>query len=396
MNAKTGETQPLNEEEQRAFRKRFACEEVWPALKGLVESDLQNWEGLLSAGATMVPERRQEWQALVGEAKEKLFPQDLGAPGGLVAEVQFHRLIKLLNERWFVPRQILLATGPDNRPRRDQSTLRLWDHVRVGVHTLERTNVCRFHDGEVHQHYVRTIHPTSRQEFTRLVVSYAVEGYVVVNVGVLENDISNTCALHQSLTTPNPDLDRHLLGEGTTEAKLAAWKEHARFLIPEYPSPQAVLDAVVARAIPEELRHAINAKRVAALTGLQAGEEGYRLRFGESVLAPQGQLRFVWCCLASDRQRAGMAVILDELAAQITACALGRNPRLVLAEWRRNMQERAHPKFDPDLETSVQHGYAAALGLLLLAQELRIVPRITVEYSGFWAPPLPQSRSRRR
>lgn len=360
---------------------RWACETVWPALKELADGDLCEWNSLEKARATLPQKKkRRAWGELVRATRQTLaLDDDMPAENVPSDQWRFIHLLRMLNERWFMENGMFLMRMPDERKKyakEGDAPSPLWDYVRVGIHSLEATQVYQFHDTHVPVVYIRSIYPLP-PEVTPHIAYDGVQECVVMTINVLEQNIYLLKELYDSIAKPNPELEKSMLESGETAASVEAWKEYARIIVAQYDNLPRMYAEMEARTLLEELRHGIDAKRARALMGADIPKYGYYPAFANAMLSPQGQMRAVFEACEDENEKMIFGGAISELSAQMTAAALSPNHTLMLSEWRKFAFERSHRQFDPDNPRGLVHGEASAYALLLLGQEMNMIPPAT-------------------
>ncbi len=375
----------ISREAQEQGRKQadieWTCQSVWPALKELADSGLQDWDALRKLSAKLPYEHRQPWRDVINETKMDALKQGDGvdADDAPSDQSRFVLALKSLNERWFMQRNKFLMRCPRKSIRysvEGEEAPPLWEYVKVGVHTVEAIQTYQFHDHSIPVVYMRSLFPLP-PEIEPHVAYDGIQGYVVMTRNELEGNIHTLRALHESITHPNPDVEIAMHTGGETPASIAGWKEYAGIVASQYEDANRMYGDMEVRTLLEELRHGIDAKRVRRLIGEHVGQDYYP-KFADALLTQNGQMRQVFNA-CDERAKALFGSSLSELSAQMTAAALSSNHTLMIAEWRKYMVEWSHPNFDPNVPQGLSHANASTWALLLLAQELGMIPPPTVE-----------------
>ncbi|MBY0231186.1 MAG: hypothetical protein K2W96_18045, partial [Gemmataceae bacterium] len=88
----------------------WTLQHAWPALTSLARSGLRDTGALRRLRSCLARQERDSWLGVVEEA-ERLRRSLARVPDALPG-VSFVRLIRLLNDRWFIPRGLLVACVP--------------------------------------------------------------------------------------------------------------------------------------------------------------------------------------------------------------------------------------------------------------------------------------------
>ena len=354
----------------------WSAQEVWPALRGLAKSNFSLWSPLDRVARTLPKKEREAWRAVVKEmilTRSKLLEDPL-----VLWDRVFARLVKVLNERWFLPRQILFACLPN--PDAPPVVEDVWQAVRLVIYRTLVRHRFPFRDADVLLYEVSCVFPPGVHDQHRYYNDPASE-WAVIDVDHLKFEALDLFSLsddkfHESYLKMDPR--PHVL-------RVRAWAgpEFRRV----FASPFALFQALRHRTMCEEVRHGIDSKRVLRGRPLAALRPEYTAETAEALLAPGGRLRReVWELAASGPEDEGVARrhqaarIVQEVSAQLTAAAVGPAPQMLLVEWKERTAI-ACLEFLPDagparqkLETPSET--AARIAVILLAERVGLTPSL--------------------
>jgi hypothetical protein len=368
-----------------ASSQRRWIEDLWSGLKRLAESDLEDFEPLLAAKRALPTEEQAAWTALIGDLESRVV-------ASMREEVDedaiFVELLASLNARWCLEREILVSRS--KRAIWGDHEADLWDAVPASISCIFRQQVCRFRDATVTAYMVQTVCPTFYSAHSAYFDPSMKS--VVLNVDKLRCE----AMIGGLLSADSPEFRAYVINQGFPPFVLAALKLYHRVLMTWHKDANERATMAALRTLIEELSDAIHALRAGLDVPSFECYEDHLIRLGETLLAPEGKLRReIWNAeaqgldpdLADPRAMTGRGC--GKLAAQMTAAAVGPDPYLVLLEWLYWVRVISQGPTDQPLEellkvvrTDMPHLMAAAMGIILLADELALPHSLSL--GGVW------------
>ncbi|MEX2119861.1 MAG: hypothetical protein WD847_09720 [Pirellulales bacterium] len=364
-----------------ASSRRRWIEDLWSGLKLLAESGLRDFEPLHSAKRALPAPEQAAWTELIGDLESRVAAS---MREEVEADAIFIEFLASLNERWCLEREILVSRSKriiwgDHEPD-------LWDAVPASISCILRKQVCQFHDAAIPVYFVQTACPTFYSDHSAYFDPSMKS--VVLNVDKLRCE----AMIGGLLSADSPEFRAYIINQGFPPFVLAALKLYHRVLMTWHKDANQRATMAALRTLIEELSHAIHALRAGLDVPSFECYDDHLIRLGETLLAPEGRLRReIWNTaaqgldpdLADPRARTGQSC--GKLAAQMTAAAVGSDPYLVLLEWLYWVRVISHGPTDQPLEellkvvrTDMPHLMAAAMGIILLADELALPHRLSL------------------
>jgi hypothetical protein len=336
----------------------------------LAKSNLSLWSPLNRVARTLPKEEREAWYSVMEEMNftESKLREDPLALGDRV----FARLLKVLNERWFIPRQILFASLPNRDASPD--TQNVGEAVWLIIYRICACYRYAFRDAEVLLYEVRCVFPPAAPR-PHQHYNDPTSGWAVINVDFLMLEAFDL----YSLTDDNYQKIRLKTYPRPGEVRARAWAGPSFRRI--FVSPFALLQALRQRVMNEEIRHGINGKRKLRGRPLAVFRPESSAEAAEMLLAAGGRLRReVWEPAASGPEGGGelrrhlAAQAVEEASAQFTAAAVSVTPLFLLAEWKARTAITCL-EFFPDAgpvrqKPETPHETAARIAVILLAEQL--------------------------
>src|SRR5258707_15703735 len=90
-----------------------SLEALWCALKRVAESGLSDFTRLRESAKSMSLKNRPLWEAFLDEQQVRIEDR---LRNGFAPAPAFYRLLKALNERWFIPRRMLISRSCNSIP----------------------------------------------------------------------------------------------------------------------------------------------------------------------------------------------------------------------------------------------------------------------------------------
>ena len=357
----------------------WTAQVVWPALRRFARSHLSEISHLQRVARTLPAEAKPAWREAVRQVTR--MRQTLRENPKVSAVHIFIRLVKLLNERWFIPRQILLACLPI------ESELRRSDNVADALHLI----VCHireqrkgtFQDADVPAYFVSMVFPPGaqslRDESVKKNYFDPTSEWALIDLDFWQ---TNVLAL---LSFPDEAYQRHCLEMGLLPARLPLIVQEAAATCRLFPNTYRMFQTLVHRGWCEEVRHGIDCKRVlrGAPDAVVTGD--YYSRVPEVLLPSGGRLwREVWepvadgAAVGVDERQLQAVRTIQEVSGQLTAAAAGPVPQLLLFEWKqwieRALLELFQGRVPEDSKLPAPHETAARIAIALLAEQLQLAP----------------------
>jgi hypothetical protein len=351
----------------------WSVQTVWPALRRLAESNLFLWSPLNRIALTLPKQEREAWYAVLKEMRQTQ-SRLLEYPAAPLGSV-FVRLVKVLNERWFIPRQILFACLP--REVGPQIDVNIWKAAAVVVCRIAGQRCWSFRDAGVPLYEVAMVFPPGAhyQKATVLAKNFydPTSEWAVIDLDYWKTQILHHLSLTDEryrnyLLRTDPDVLRITAQSG------AAMKR-------AFASPFALYEAMLWRAMFEEVRHGIDGKRILLEAPQAFLTSEYYARVAKVLLPPGGRLCREVCDPAAtgpageaDGRQTQAARTVLEVSAQLTASAVSPVPQLVLLEWKERtakvcleFNQGAVPRRE---RFAAPHEAAARIAIILLAEQL--------------------------
>ena len=344
---------------------QWAIRTVLPGLQKLAESGLRDFYALERASKQLPKILHPRWSKHIEELKATT-ARMLVAADGSPASVQrvFIHLLKIFNERWFIDMGLFLARYPVRQGVIEGDSL--WDRARVAVHRIVQVRRHRFFETEIPVYFLEC-YPRKHPGFAG--VFDGVQGLALVSLSAIRFELVQyrmACGL------PLEPWEAQMIGAlSASDVMRQVFACFAEKAVSLFPVPQRLFEAVLLRTLVEELRHAIDGFRIRAELQRDCSPLEYYQRFGALKLAPQARSRSMWNDLEDfyyQDDLVALGKVTSELSAQMTALAVGSDPRFVLAEWCWvvvcGLQEL------PDLGYLPPHAGAALLGACLISEEM--------------------------
>lgn len=367
----------------------WTCQVVWPALRRFAQSRLRDDAPLQRVVRTLPEEEKEAWHAAVNQMLK--LQRTLQRNPRVHPAMIFIRLVKLLNETWFIPRQILIACVPvKHGPRLDDNS-KIAELIHLVVCRILKQQRFAFQDAEIPAYFVSMVFPPGShyQPDKILTKNYfdPMSEYVLIDL-----DFWKAQVLH-FFSLSDEKYRQHCLGEGSPPAELSLTVQMAATMCRAFPVPYALYCAQVQRAWCEEVRHGVDNQRVlrgdpdAVLTG------DYYARVPEVLLPAGGRLwREVWepagngPSADADQRRYRATSTIQEVSAQLTAAAVGPAPQLLLLEWKLTntltLQALSQGRDPKDAPPPSPHEAAARIAITLLGEQLRLAPPLPLAAGG--------------
>jgi hypothetical protein len=344
---------------------------VLPALQKLAESKLRDFGGFEKATGELPKALHSRWNKRIKDMKSTM-AQMLVPSAGTPASLQriFISMLKVLNERLFIEMELFLARHAIRHDLCEADSL--WDHARVEVNQIVRQRRLRFADREVPVFFLDSVtRGTHSGSFAYAGAYDRIQKLVLISLQNVRREIvqmRHACGLVMQ------PWERRWVPAGWQETEI--FERYAGLAIQLFPMPQDLFQAMLARTLIEELRHAVDSLRVHDRMGGHGSALEYYRRFADLKLSPRGKIRPTWIDSHSQGEMPALGTVVSELSAQMTAAAVGPDPRLVLAEWACNLVN------DNQRKHSTRHSQAALFGIDLLAEQFGISRDFAPRESG--------------
>jgi hypothetical protein len=335
---------------------------VVPALQKLAESNVREFYALEKAAKHLPKILRPRWSMRIEELKATaacmLAPTE-GSPAS--AQRVFIHLLKILNERWFIEMGLFLARYPVRQDAAEVDSL--WDLAQVAVHRIVQIRRYRFDDHEIPVCFLEC-YPRLPQGFAG--VYDGVQEFALVSLSTVRLELVR---MRQECNLALEPWEAAWIGQPIASDQVRqAYAKWARLAVALFPTPQRLFETVLMRTLIEELRHALDASRVNDILRRDCSSEEYYRQFADLKLSTNSATRAGLIAPGRPEDVEMLGRTISELSAQMTAMAVGPDPRLVLAEWSYHLTEGLERA--PILGYLPPHALAAHTGSCLLGGEL--------------------------
>lgn len=350
---------------------KWVNDKVFIGLCTLVNSQLKDWTALEQAAEGLPRHLRHAWGQLITVSKsERILKKD---EDGFPNMQRFMRVVRFVNEQWMVPQKLYLGRDNVGDQLADSLGMSQWQRLRMGIYDIRTNQNFSFHDESVRCITVMPIYLYPDCKGERIAYDPTQE-YAIISLPGLYNNTERFMTWAAG-GEASDDLDRCLMTTGgETRAGVDTWKDYAQHIVARHPVALELHTALTLRTTLEEIRHGIDSKRVRTLIGKDVPPTEYSIRFSELMLSQGGKLHNFLPPEEDEEDRIEFASIVSEMSAQITAGAMGPDPMLMVAEWRRAIKLISHPDFDVNKETySLAHTRASLEILTMLGLELGLL-----------------------
>jgi len=352
---------------------------VWPALRRLARTGLRDLSPLRRAVRTLPEEEKEAWHEAVDHVQRLRWTLQQN-PRAEAVQV-YVRLVKLLNESWFIPRRILLACVPPGRELRRPGDITPSVPL-VVCYILDQLRFA-FQDAEIPVHFVSMVFPPGShfQKDEGLTKNFfdPTSEWAVIDLDFWKAEVLQQQWLSDETFGP------HLLRIGKQPADFSLTVQMAEEMRRVFAGPFTMYQALVYRTCYEEVRHGIDSQRVLRGDPESILMGAYFPRVPEVLLSPGGRLRReVWEPAANGPPAgAGLgwfraARTIEEVSGQLTAAAMGPAPKLLLCEWKqrtsRTLLALSQGMGPEDPKLAAPHEAAARIAIALLAEQLQLAP----------------------
>ncbi len=337
---------------------KWAQGHVLLGLKKFEKSGFSDWSGLIVAARALPVQDQDEWKQIISEIQVSVGTWKLG-PEPVDDAI---RLLQLLNEGWFVRRNVILLPG-----RVIESAADLVGTLKIAT-ILEQTNYEL--DGQSVPVYLVTAYPLGQTVTT----AYYPEGFVLFDLNSLRRESELKWSLSKMLRQMGKVL-------GLSPLRSAVAELFVERTLREYANPAQYQPVQFQESLYEELRHALDFRRTerAAKRKFLAKDVEYYEYFVQTHLRSESRIRKVlWDKVVlpgfspqDPMYKSILGETIMELSGELTKTFFARDPAERLGGWlSRQLQDS--PTSSGDAMTSFMYAEVGYVALLLLIEEMGV------------------------